>query len=363
MKNLRKWIRLLTTPGLGIKLSLRLIESLGDPSNFVDVKNSILNELTFISQNIKDKLSKDIDPPNWARIQKVMESKNIKYLTILDDDYPSLLKSIFEPPLILFYRGNFDSEKIRRSLAVVGTRKCTFYGKEQTKKIVEGLCMSGVAIISGLALGIDTIAHFSAVRNYGYTVAVLGSGVDYIYPPENRKLADEILKNGILISEFLPGSKVERWNFPRRNRIISGMSLGTLVVEGNKKSGAMLTSKFALEQNREIFALPGDINKEQAEGPNYLIKLGAKLTESSNDILEGLNIKISKDIEPAFFPELSSEEEEIYQIILKNKPAISIDNLIINSQKLFSELSTIILQLELKNIIKRLPGNKIAPLF
>jgi DNA processing protein len=363
MKHLKKWIRLLTTSGLGIKLSLRIIELLGDPSGYVGIKNSPLNDLSFISQHIKDDLSKDLDPPNWGRIKKIMESKDIKYLTILDEEYPSLLKSIFEPPLILFYRGNFNSEKIRRSFAVVGTRKCTFYGKEQTKKIVEGLCKSGVSIVSGLALGIDTIAHHTAVNHYGYTVVVLGSGVDYIYPPENRKLADEILKNGILISEFLPGSKIERWNFPRRNRIISGLSLGTLVVEGNIKSGAMLTSKFALEQNREIFALPGDINKKQAEGPNYLIKLGAKLTESANDILETLNIKISEEIEPTFFPELTTSEEEIYQIILNNKPSISIDNLIIKSNKLFSELSSIILQLELKNIIKRLPGNKIAPLF
>ncbi len=363
MKTLRKWIRLLTTNGLGIKLSLRLIEELGNPTKFVGIKNPQLDELTFISKDIKEKLSEDIDPPNWSRIQKIMENKNIKYITILDDEYPSLLKAIFEPPLILFYRGNFDGDKIRRSFAVVGTRKCTFYGKEQTKKIVENLCKSGVSIVSGLALGIDTIAHFSAVNSYGYTIAVLGSGVDYIYPPENRKLAQQILKNGILISEFLPGDKIERWNFPRRNRIISGMSLGTLVIEGSKKSGAMLTSKFALEQNREIFALPGDVTKEQAEGPNYLIKLGAKLTESARDILETLNIKISENIQPTFFPELSSEEDEIYQIILKHKPAISIDGLIIDSKKLFSELSSIILQLELKNLIKRLPGNKIAPLF
>jgi len=199
------------------------------------------------------------------------------------------------------------------------------------------------------------------VKNGGRTIAVFGTGVDQIYPPRNRELAEMIIQNGALISEFVPGSKAEKWNFPTRNRIISGLSLGSVIIEGGKKSGALLTAKFALDQNRDIFALPGDINRPQSAGPNYLIKLGAKIVTSADDILQEYDIKL--DEQPLFFPELNEKEEKIYQIILNNKPEIHFDKLIIKTGYSVSEISTLLLSLELKNTIKKTAGNKIMPLY
>ena len=361
MKKIRAWIKLLETPEIGIAKAIRLTGILGEPVNFIGSSAGELQDIDFISDTAKRNLVNNVFPKDWNRIAILLEKYNIKFISILDDNYPSLLKSIYDPPPFLFYRGALKKNDFRRTLAIVGTRKASNYGKLMTKKIGEKLTSAGFTIVSGLAFGIDTIAHLSALDCGGRTLAVLGTGCEQIYPPRNRELADRIIENGALISEFIPGRKAERWNFPTRNRIISGISLGSLIIEGSKRSGALLTAKFALDQNRDVFALPGDIDKPEAEGPNYLIKLGAKIVTCANDILEEYDLILENAEKP--FPKLTSNEEKIYQILLKNKPEIEFDSLMLKTGYSVGELSTVLLSLELKNVVKKMPGNKIVPLY
>ena len=361
MKKIKSWIKLLETPEIGIAKAIRLTEILGEPINFIGSSAEKLHEIDFISEVAKENLANNVFAEDWNRIEILIEKYNIKFISILDDNYPSLLKTIYNPPPFLFYRGTLQKNDFRRTLAIVGTRKATNYGKLMTKKIGEKLTSAGFTIVSGLAFGIDTIAHLSCLERGGRTLAILGTGCEQIYPPRNKELADRIIENGALISEFIPGRKAERWNFPTRNRIISGISLGSFIIEGTKKSGALLTAKFALDQNRDVFALPGDIDKPQAEGSNYLIKLGAKIVTCVNDILEEYDLIL--DNAEKTFPKLTSDQEKIYQILLQNKPEIEFDSLMLKTGLSVGELSTILLSLELKNVIKKVPGNKIVPLY
>ena len=225
---------------------------------------------------------------------KNLQEKNISAITIDNDSYPCILKEIHACPCLLYYIGNLDVLN-KPSLAVVGTRKISSYGQRVTPQIVEGLVRKGITIVSGLALGVDALAHQSTLNVNGKTVAVLGSGLDNIYPRNNLRLAKDIVTNGgLLISEYPPGDEPLKEHFPQRNRIISGLALGTIVIEGTKDSGSLITAKYALDQNREVFAVPQDITKESSLGPNQLIKMGAKVVTSADDILEELNLDIPK---------------------------------------------------------------------
>jgi len=359
LEKIKAWIMLLSAPEVGHATAIRLANTLGEPIDFID-DTSKLYELDFISETAKEHLKNIEEPENWENISHLIEQYKIKFVSILDDEYPSPLKNIFDPPPFLFYRGTIKKDDFRRALGVVGTRKASNYGKLMTKKIVQELAGSGFTIVSGLAYGIDTISHLAALDSGARTYAVMGTGVDQIYPSRNRELAERILENGVLISELIPGSKAEKWNFPTRNRIISGLSLGSLIIEGRKKSGALLTAKFAMDQNRDVFALPGDVNRPQAEGPNYLIKLGAKIVTKASDILE--EFELVMDQQQSFFPELNPKEEQVYQILLQNKPDTHFDKLIVETGFTVGEISTILLSLELKNVVKKVPGNKIVPL-
>jgi len=360
LEKIKAWIKLLSAPEIGHATAIKLVKTLGEPIEFIN-DISKLNDIEFISEIAKEHLSNIQETENWGNICDLIEQHNIKFVSILDDEYPGPLKNIFDPPPFLFYRGTIKKDDFRRALAVVGTRKASNYGKLMTKKIVQELAGSGFTIVSGLAYGIDTISHLAALDSGARTYAVMGTGVDQIYPTRNRELAERILENGVLISEFIPGSKAEKWNFPTRNRIISGLTLGSLIIEGSKKSGALLTAKFAMDQNRDVFALPGDVNRPQAEGPNYLIKLGAKIVTKAADILE--EYELVMDQQQRLFPTLNEKEEQIYQILIKNKPETHFDKLIVETGFTVGEISTILLSLELKNIVKKVPGNKIVPLY
>ncbi len=218
-----------------------------------------------------------------------IESLSISVLTWDDAAYPPLLKQISDAPFVLYIRGEL-LPRDEWAVAVVGTRSASMYGKEVARKLAGGMASAGVTIVSGLALGIDTQAHRAAVDAGGRTIAVLGCGVDIIYPPRNRQLAEKIIEQGALVSEFPVGTRPDSGNFPRRNRIISGLSLGVLMVEGAAKSGARITIDYALSQGREAFAVPGNILTRGSEGPNRLIQQGAKLVTSIGDILEELNL-------------------------------------------------------------------------
>ncbi|MDD4996162.1 MAG: DNA-processing protein DprA [Patescibacteria group bacterium] len=207
-------------------------------------------------------------------------------ISLKDKNYPQLLKEIYGPPKQLYCLGKLKSKE-KFPLAVVGTRKISFYGKKTTEYFVNVLVQAGLTIISGLALGIDGLAHQIALENHGRTLAVLGSGLDIIYPPKHKKLAKEIIKSGgALLSEYPPKTRPSKLTFPARNRIVSGLSLGVLVIEAPIKSGALITARFALEQGREVFAVPGGIYNENSQGCNFLIKMGAKPVTKPEEILE-----------------------------------------------------------------------------
>ena len=223
-----------------------------------------------------------------AELEK-LDRLDVSVLTWDSPDYPPPLKNIPDPPAILYVRGRLKPED-EWAVAVVGTRRATTYGKECTEMLVRGLVESGVTVVSGLAYGIDTEAHRTAVAAGGRTIAVLGCGVDIVYPADNRKLYQAVIEHGALVSEYPVGTNPDSGNFPRRNRIISGLSLGVLVVEGSIQSGARITADYALEQGRDVFAVPGSILRKSGSGPNHLIQHGAKLVTHVNDILEELNL-------------------------------------------------------------------------
>ena len=242
----------------------------------------------FVIEQIKKQRPQINPSEQMERLTK----EGIDLITILDKNYPKLLKEIYSPPALLYIRGKLELND-EFSLAIVGTRKLSSYGQQITPLITSDLAGAGLTIISGLAKGIDTLVHQAALKANGRTIAVLGSGLDKksIYPSINRHLAEEISQKGAVISEFPIGAEPLAQHFPQRNRIISGLSLGILVIEAPEKSGALITAKDALEQNRDVFAIPGPILAKNSLGPNNLIKMGAKLVSQANDILYELNYR------------------------------------------------------------------------
>ncbi|NQU95878.1 MAG: DNA-protecting protein DprA [Candidatus Omnitrophica bacterium] len=286
----------------------------------------------------------------------------INRISISDNEYPAGLRNIFIPPEELFVNGEI-LPRDDNAIAIVGTRRATRYGLEEAKKLSYDLALKGITIVSGMASGIDTAAHKGALAAGGRTIAVLGSGHDYIYPLENKKLYDEITRNGAVVTEHPGNTRPFPQNFPRRNRIISGLSKGVVVVEAPQKSGALITANFALEQGKEVFAMPGNINSTRSDGTNALIKEGAKLLASANDILEELKYVMPVSAEPApdrnhdkelSLKNLSSDEKTIFGI-LDYKPK-SRDEILETIDLPVQELSKALLGLELKKLIKALPG-------
>ena len=286
----------------------------------------------------------------------LMAEYDARAVTIWDEDYPENLKNIFDPPAFFFVRGVL-SEFDRYSVAIVGTRECTPYGKRMTESLAQELALRGITIVSGLARGIDTVAHKAALQNGGRTLAVLGSGVDRIYPTENFKLAMEIIENGALISDYPMRTGPDAVNFPGRNRIISGISLGSVIVEAGEKSGALITSEYALEQNREVFAVPGNVTVPQSRGPHKLIRNGAKLVESVDDILIELEHKLqprTKPVKKDKFFQLNFHEQSVYDCIA-NDPR-HIDQISKTANLSVSETLSHLLSLELMGAVKQLSG-------
>ncbi len=272
-------------------------------------------------------------------------------IKITDKNYPESLKHIQNPPKKLFVRGEILPED-KNAIAIVGARKHTSYGKQVAYDFAYALAKSGVTIVSGLALGIDSEAHKGALDAGGRTLAVLGSGIDdnSIYPYSHKSLAERVIKNGALISEYENGTPALPHQFPQRNRIVSGLSIGVLVVEAKEKSGSLITARLALEQGKDIFAVPGPIFSKMSEGTNRLIQQGAKLVLTPNDILEELEIAGVKIKEKDKQPELSEQEKKIYEI-LKNEN-LDADGIIKKSKIPASEVLTALTMLELKNVIK-----------
>jgi len=275
-----------------------------------------------------------------------------------DESYPELLKNIYDPPTVLFAKGDVSCLSTK-SIGIVGTRRASHYGLEIAKKLAFDLASVGITVVSGLAAGIDTAAHQGALKAKGKTIAVFGCGLDTIFPAANRGLAKEIEQNGALVSEYAFGSPTSKTNFPRRNRIISGLSLGTIVIEGDYKSGAMITAKCALDQGREVFAVPGDVRLEQSNGPHWLIKQGAKLVENISDVLEELGMVMPDEIRKVENSNIRnsdlSDDEKRVVAVLSLEPK-HLDMIVYETGFSLSQISGLLLVLEMKQIIRQLPG-------
>ena len=289
---------------------------------------------------------------------KELEKKDVWFLTLEDKDYPELLKQIRNPPFILYGKGDKTLLNNENSIGVVGARRTTQYGREVTKFLTAELVVSGLTIVSGLALGVDAVSHITALENNGRTIAVLGCGVDCCNPRENQSIYDDILKSGnCIVSEFPLGMKPTQWTFPARNRIIAGLSQAVLVTEGAEDSGSLITAKFALSFGRRVFAVPGPIMSLMSKGPYALIQKGAKLVTSGEDILSGLKITNSKSQIPNKFQNekfKTATEEELKILKLLESETLHFDELVRRTKFNSPKLSSILSLMEIKGLIKSL---------
>jgi len=337
----------------------RLLEYFKSAKDILEVQDR-----EFISLGISSKLiSKIIRAKNadFRKEKEEAERLGIEIITLFDEGYPEQLRQIYDPPIVLYVMGSLHFDV---GLSIVGCRRASFYGLSSAEKISRELSALGITVISGLARGIDTAAHKGALAAGGKTIAVLGSGLKNIYPPENEALAHSIAQKGAVISEFPLDTQPYPYNFPRRNRIISGLSAGVVVVEAAQNSGALITADFALEQGREVYALPGKVDSPTSYGTNDLIKQGAKLVTNVADILEELNLNTqpncigkTADMEAAEAEvSLEPEEENIFNLL--NKGPMNIDEMIDNTKFTIPRLNSLLVSLEIKKKIKRLSGQQ-----
>lgn len=357
---------LLSVDGIGPGKIRNLLAKLKSTKNILSSDYQSLLNVEGISTNLAKKIHKAsldrTDAEKFTETElKKLEKVGGKIVTIWDEEYPLLLKKIYDPPILFYLLGEIK-EQDQYSLAIVGTRQPTNYGKVQAEKVAMDLSKQGITIVSGMARGIDSIAHNSALKSGGRTIAVIGSGLDVIYPPENRKLFDKISENGAVISEFSLGTKPDAQNFPRRNRIISGLSLGVIVIETGVTGGAMQTASFALDQNREVFALPGNVGVKQSEGTNLLIqKSEAELLISAEDVITELELKLKpilgKNI-PKQQIDLTLFEEKIINVL--NSEPLQIDKIALLTSMTTSDCLVNLLSLEFKGLVKQLPGKMFA---
>ncbi len=295
----------------------------------------------------------------------------IQKITINDAEYPEALKSIHKPPQQLYINGSFKEED-KNAIGIVGSRRATRYGLEMAEKLAFDIAIRGITVVSGMARGVDSAAHRGALKAKGRTIAVMGSGHGHIYPPENRGLYGQISGSGAVVTEFENDELPDSWHFPMRNRIISGVSMGIVVVEAARNSGALITADYAMEQGREVFAVPGKISSLTSAGTHDLIKDGAKLVQSADDILEELKLcevepvigeklglideKISKKTRAYIYNSLTDDERKVYKV-LSDEP-VYIDDVVKGSKVKLDKALSVVLSLEIKRLIKELPGKQ-----
>jgi len=349
-KDIKYWVGFSLIPGIG-RVKLGQLESyFGNLENAWKATPADLKQAGLDSRAINAVTSGQSKISLAAEMER-LDRYGIKVLTWHDRDYPARLKEIYDYPPLLYVRGNLLPED-EWCLAVVGTRRASVYGRQVTEEIAADLAQNKITIVSGLARGIDSIAHRSALDAGGRTIAVFACGLDMVYPGENAGLARSIIEHGALISEYPPGSRPKRENFPRRNRIMSGLSLGVLVVEAGESSGALITAHLALEQNREVFAIPGSILSPPSRGTNHLIQEGAKLVQNHTDILEELNLTaVAHQMEIEAFMPASDTESRLLEH-LSAEPA-HIDEICGTSGLPISTVSSTLAMMELKGLVKQ----------
>ncbi|HNS40104.1 MAG TPA: DNA-processing protein DprA [Promineifilum sp.] len=354
MSELKYWLGFNYVSGIGPAKVQALLGAFGSLESAWKASDYELSRLGIDSRTLQsfNETRNNFDLDGYT--QRVEEG-GVSVLTWEDEAYPELLREIPAAPPLIFVRGGFEPVD-RWSVAVVGTRRLTAYGRQVTRDLVAGLVRNGVTVISGLARGLDAVAHRTALEGGGRTIAVMACGIDKIYPPEHRDLAREIIDgHGAIISDYPFGSEPESAHFPARNRLISGLSLGVLVIEAGEKSGALITSRFALEQNREVFAVPGNINSPASIGTNRLIQQGGKLVTRVEDILEELNLKMVAEqaVANVVLPETAEEAALISQ--LSSQP-VHIDELARLTGLPSSLVSGTLTIMELKGMVQQVGG-------
>ncbi len=356
----RAYLSLALTPGLGPRKIKLLTEYFGDAERVYAASQAELLEVPGIGPKLAEAIEKARDSQEPEREMARAQETGARIVSLAHPDYPEALRQIYDPPPVLYLRGTLPEALSGtamqiRAVAIVGTRNASAYALEFSHALARDLARQGVAIISGLARGIDSAAHRGALLE-GQTVAVLGSGVDVIYPYENQRLSEQILSgHGALVSEYPLGSEPRAEHFPARNRIVTGLARGVVVVEGGKKSGAMITASFALEEGRAVFAVPGRVGDPRATGTLELLKQGAVLTTSAEDILEELGWTQEAEAQPK--PELTEMEREVVALI-RTRESPLLDDLIQSSGHSAASLLPVLSVLELKGVIRSVPGSR-----
>ena len=370
---IRDWVELNMTPGIGPRAAAQLLERFGSAEAVYEATRAELEQLRLVPEAVDAIIGRDFHERAELEIQ---ETRKVGAdLLILDDGvYPALLREIYDPPITLYVKGAWEECLDQPCVAIVGSRRASTYGQNAALMLARDLAQRGVTIISGFARGIDAAAHRGALEGGGRTVAVLGTGINQYYPRDHRKLGEDILNSGgAIVTQFPLGTPPVSENFPYRNRIISGLSLGAVVVEAAENSGSLITARLAIEQNREVFAVPGNITSRNSFGTNYLIKgAGAKLVQQWQDIATELPPQIAAKILPPPFgdkrresslvnqlslvPEnLSRNERSIFKLLSADTPE-HIDSLLGTSKLPISEVSTALLGLEMRELVRALPG-------
>ncbi|MFH1863030.1 MAG: DNA-processing protein DprA [bacterium] len=349
-------LTLFSVPNIGSARFRALLVALGSPEKVFQAGLRALREVPGIDDTIANSILQNADLRVGERLVQKLEEAGARIISIWDSNYPAKLKEIHDPPAFLFVRGKVPEQE-KQCIAIVGTRKPSIYGVRQAYRLAEELAYRGVAVVSGMARGIDTAAHGGCLQAKGETYAIFGSGIDVIYPTENRSLAQKIEATGGLISEFLPGTNPDSGLFPRRNRIISGLSSGVLVVQGSRTSGAMITARCAIEQNRDVFALPGNADDQRSQGPHDLIRQGATLVEKVDDILGifGSQAQSKNAAEYSLsLPSLNQTESEL--LVKMSEEPVHIDQLVNETGNSVQSILADLLGLEMKGWIEQLPG-------
>ena len=370
---IRDWVSLNMTPGIGPRAAAKLLERFGSAEAVYSATRAELEKLRLLPEAIESIIARDLFVRAEAEIESVRRLG--ADLLILDDGvYPALLREIYDPPITIYVKGAWEACLDQPCVAVVGSRRCSTYGQNAALMLARDLAQRGVTVVSGFARGIDAAAHRGALEGGGRTVAVLGTGMGQYYPRDHKRLADEIIdRGGAVVTQFPLGTPPVAENFPYRNRIISGLSLGVVVVEAAENSGSLITARLAIEQNREVFAVPGNITSRNSFGTNYLIKgAGAKLVQQWQDIAAELPPQIAARLLPPPFGDkkkeksladqltlvprgLSGSETLVLKLLTADTPS-HIDSLIERSKLSISDLTAALLALEMRELIRALPG-------
>lgn len=368
--DLADWIALNMIRGVGPRTANQLIDRFGSPAQVFAASRLELKKAGLKPETIQELRDSEILDKANAEIER-LERLNASVITLEDGDYPPLLREIPDPPIALYVRGDLKRACAQPCIAVVGSRRCSTYGVNAAQSLSRDLAANGLTIVSGMARGIDAAAHRGALEAGGLTIAVVGTGLEKTYPKEHKKLEEEIMASGAVISEFPLGTPPLPRNFPYRNRVLSGLCVGVMVVEAAEHSGSLITARLAYEQGREVSAVPGNITSQTSFGPNFLIKDGAKLIQYWRDVVEelprdlkekilGVQPRQQKDDQSKAQPmleavDLSDDERKVLNLLTADAPA-HIDQLLISSEMNSSNLMTALLGLEMKDRIRQLPG-------